>query len=315
MQSLISAIIHSLEITAPVFVVIFLGWLFYRRKLINDDFVNTASQLVFKITLPLLIFLNIIKSDLSGVFDSKILIYALIITFIAFLFLVWRAKFISAIEDKGVFIQGAFRGNLAIMGMALINNQFGQVGIAKAALLLAVLIVEYNILSVIALSLWRKGAKPSFVKIAKDMFSNPLVISVIAALLSYELNIKFPDWILNTGSYFANMTLPLALLCIGASLKFYTLIHLDRTTSLASVYKVLILPIIMSFGAYLIGFRNMDLAILFIFFGAPSATVSFVMAKVMQGNAFMAANIVALTTLMSVFSISLGLFFLELFNL
>lgn len=315
MQELISVILHSLEITAPVFVVIFLGWFFYKRKLINDDFINTASQLVFKITLPLLIFLNIINSDLSGVLDSKILIYCISITFIAFLFLLWRAKFIQAIEDKGVFVQGAFRGNLAIMGMALINNQFGQIGIAKAALLLAVLIVEYNILSVIALSLWRKDSKPSFIKIIKDMFSNPLVIAVIAALISYELNIKFPKWILNTGNYFANMTLPLALLCIGASLKFHSLIHLDKSTSLSSIYKVLILPLFMTFGAFLIGFKQMDLAILFIFFGAPSATVSFVMAKAMQGNAFMAANIVALTTLISVFSISIGIFLLEFFKL
>lgn len=315
MQELISVFFHSLEITAPVFVVIFLGWLFYKRKLINDEFVDVGSQLVFNITLPLLIFLNILQSDLHGLLDSKILIYALIVTFLAFLFLLWRSRSIDALEDKGVFVQGAFRGNLAIMGMALINNQFGQVGIAKAGLLLAVLIVEYNILAVIALSLWNKGNSPSFKKLIVNMLTNPLVIAVIAALLAYELNIKFPTWLLKTGSYFANMTLPLALLCIGASLKFTSLIHLDKTTSMAAIYKLLILPLIMSLGAFLLGFKGMDLAIMFIFFGAPSATVSFIMAKAMGANAFMAANIVALTTLASVFSLSLGIFLLEFFQL
>lgn len=315
MQDFISVVLHSLEITAPVFLVIFLGWFFYKRNLINNDFVDTGSQLVFNITLPLLIFLNIMKSDLSGVLDTSILIYALAATFVAFLFLLWRAKKVKASEDKGVFVQGGFRGNLAIMGLALIGNQFGDVGIAKAGLLLAVLIVLYNILSVIALSLWRDGVKPSALKVLKNMFTNPLVIAVIAALISYKLNIEYPRWILNTGSYFANMTLPLALLCIGASLKFKALIHLDKNTIASALYKILILPFFMTLGAFLLGFRNIDLAILFIFFGAPSATVSFVMAKTMGGNSFMAANLVALTTIFSVLSLSVGIFILKFFQL
>ena len=58
------------------------------------------------------------------------------------------------------------------------------------------------------------------------------------------------------------MTLPLALLCTGASLDFHTLkLELGKTL-LATGSKLVLIPLVFTAGAWWYGFRGMDLGIL-----------------------------------------------------
>ena len=51
---------ETLAITAPVFAMLFLGLLLKRVGWINDNFIHTASALVFNVTMPALLFLGIV---------------------------------------------------------------------------------------------------------------------------------------------------------------------------------------------------------------------------------------------------------------
>ena len=71
----------------------------------------------------------------------------------------------------------------------------------------------------------------------------------------------------------------------------------------------------MTYGAFLFGFRGYDLGILFILFACPTAIASFIMAEAMGSNSKLAANILLMTTLVSLVTITLGLFVLKEYNL
>ncbi len=58
----------------------------------------------------------------------------------------------SGSNDKGVVIQGSYRANTAIIGLAYVANAYGETGIALAAIYVAPMTILYNILAVIALS-------------------------------------------------------------------------------------------------------------------------------------------------------------------
>ncbi len=110
------------------------------------------------------------------------------------------------------------------------------------------------------------------------------------------------------------MVLPLALICIGGALDLSQLKRVDAATLSATLWKLVISPLLACGIAIGLGVRGENLAILFVLAASPSATVSFVMVQAMKGNAVLAANIVVQTTLWSLLSVTLGLWLLEILN-
>ncbi|HEX9253189.1 MAG TPA: AEC family transporter, partial [Ignavibacteriaceae bacterium] len=111
------------------------------------------------------------------------------------------------------------------------------------------------------------------------------------------------------------LALPLALVGIGGSLNTENLKRASNLAISSSIIKIVIIPLVLTVGALLLGYRNDDLGIVFIVFAAPTAIASFVMADVMGANSRLAGNIIMITTLGSVFTISIGILLLKSFNL
>ncbi|WP_114416347.1 AEC family transporter [Marinospirillum perlucidum] len=310
-----STLVFTLEVTAPVFLLVFLGLFLVRIGLLTDEFNRVASRLVFTVTLPLLVFLSLSKTNFHEVFLPELLVYVAGVTLLGFFWLVWRARRLQDPADRGVFVQGGFRGNLGILGLALAANQYGEPGVALASLLLALLIVEYNLLSVVALSLWREEAGINWLRMLMDMLRNPLILAVCLALPFSLWELELPSVLLKTADYLASMTLPLALLCIGAALNLKALKATSQAALASTAYKLVLLPLPMLAGAWLLGYEGLTLGVLFLVFSCPTAAASYVMARAMGGNAALAANIVALTTLLGTLSISLGVFVLHFIGL
>ncbi len=57
------SLLFMLETTLPVFILVLLGLLLRRRHVIDDAFIATSSRLVFTITLPVLMFMAVARSD------------------------------------------------------------------------------------------------------------------------------------------------------------------------------------------------------------------------------------------------------------
>lgn len=316
MNLYIETLLFTGNIVAPIFFIVFLGYLLKRLRVIDDAFVSTASRLVFTVALPALVFMSISRMDFHAVFNPMLLGYFVISTLLAFA-LLWHlsARFIHTPEDLGVFIQGAFRGNFGIVGLAVCFNMFGNSGLAQASLLLACVIPLYNILSVLALSLpMQREAGLRITKLLTDIASNPLIIAVVLALPCSYFGWGLPAVGTKIGNYFANLTLPLALLAIGGSLNLKSLRDSSRQAGWATLTKLILMPALLTGGAWLYGFRAQEIGVLFVLFGCPTAAASFVMAKAMRGNAQLAANIILTTTLGSVFTLSGGIYLLRIWT-
>ena len=64
-QSLLASLSFSLSITGPICLVLVMGIVLRRLRLLGDTFTEAASKLVFKVTLPALLFISIVKTDFS----------------------------------------------------------------------------------------------------------------------------------------------------------------------------------------------------------------------------------------------------------
>ncbi|MDY7561883.1 AEC family transporter [Pseudomonas sp. 10B1] len=303
--------LETLNITAPVFAMLFLGVALKRVGWINDSFIHTASALVFNVTMPALLFLGIIHADLSAALKPALLGYFFIATLVSFGFAwgwaIWRCPY----EDRGIFTQGAFRGNNGVIGLALAGSLYGDYGISLGAILAALVILLYNTLSTIVLAVYSPVIKSDPWSVLKSVLCNPLIISVLVAAPFAYFKIGLPSWLQTSGEYLAQMTLPLALICIGGTLSLVALRKSGDLAISASTVKMIWLPVLSTLGAWLWGFRGAELGILFLYFGSPTASVSFVMARAANGNHELAAAIIVITTLAAAITTNIGIFILQ----
>ena len=310
-------IIYTGNIVAPVFLMVALGYFIRRINIINENFVEITSKFVFSISLPALIFMMIFKINLSEAIDLNQIGYIYFGTIVAFV-VIWFTSipFIKKGKDRSVFIQGAFRSNFAIVGFAIISKMFGYEALGKASIILAFILPLYNVLAVIALTVpMRKEKKLNLKDTLLEILLNPLIIAVIVALPFSYFKIQLPSMIEITGTFLADVALPLALIGIGGSLNFSSIKKASSLAFSSAFIKLIIVPFALTLGAYYYGFRDVDLGLVFILFACPTAIVSFIMAEAMGANSKLAGNIVLISTVASVFTIAAGIVILKEFAL
>ena len=303
----------ALSVTGPIFLVVFLGIILKYTDMISDAFIQGASKIVFNVAIPALLFINIARVELTTILNFPLLIFASVATFIIFMLLSFLAPaVVDNVRDRGVFIQGSMRANLGVVGLALCANSYGAEGLAIASVLMAVLTILYNILSLYTLNRSLIEGQGSIIRVTcLSIMRNPIIISIFCALPFAYWQIHLAPVMLTTVGYFSQMALPLALLCIGGSLSLKGLMGSLSVPLVATLFKLILIPVVMVGAAYYAGFRGADLGILFMMVGSPTATVSFIVVRALNGNGQLAANIVVLTTLCSLVTLSLGLVFLK----
>ncbi|HYQ39103.1 MAG TPA: AEC family transporter [Pseudomonas sp.] len=308
---MLSLFLQTLNVTLPVFSMLFLGVLLKRLGQIDAGFIHTATALVFNVTMPVMLFLAILHADLRTALQPAVLGYFVLATLAGFL-LVWAwALWRCPRAERGVYVQGAFRGNNGIVGLALATSLYGDYGLSLGGVLSGVVILTYNSLAVLVLEFYNPNGKATPWSILKGILRNPLILGVLAAIPFAYWQIRLPAWLATSGEYLAQLTLPLALICIGGTLSLASLRASSGLALSSSLMKVLWLPSLATLGAWLWGFRHAELGILFLFFGSPTAAASFVMARAAGANHELAAAIIVITTLLVVVTTNLGLFVLQ----
>ncbi|MGI9282321.1 MAG: AEC family transporter [Endozoicomonas sp.] len=311
---LLETLLFTAEVTLPVCVMLLAGILFKKKGVIDDHFISVSSRLVFNFALPAVIFLSLSNLDRSAGLDPMLIGLAFSGSLAGFL-LAWvvSLRVTEKREDRGVFIQGAARGNLAIIGLALVANMYGDPGVALMSLMMAFIIPLFNVCSVVVLGIYsqQSGASLSVRGMILDLVRNPLIIAVVLGVLVSLSGVGIPLVVDKVGRYFAQISLPLALLGIGGTLSIQALKETSLASLWASLLKVVWLPLIVVPLAWGMGYDGMELSVIFLLFSCPTAVASFVMAKAFNGNAPLAANIIVLTTLGSLPVVSVGIFFMR----
>ncbi|MBA6222652.1 AEC family transporter [Colwellia sp. MB02u-18] len=306
-QDFFSLLHVALSVTAPIFLIISLGILLTYIKFINQEFIRIASKLIFNIGLPIMLFTSTSTQDFSQLINISHIVLMLLTTLIVFFASNFTAyKYIENKQDKGVFVQGAFRGNLIIIGLAFCVSAYPEQGIAIATLPTAIIIITYNLLSIYTLNASLHHEKFSIKKNLQDIIKNPLIIGITTGLFFNLINFPIPSIIIQTNHYLTQMTLPLALIAIGGSLNFLQLQQNIYPAMMASVWKVILSPIIFIILILIWPIDPIATGVLFLLIASPTATASFIMVKAMQGNSDLAAKIIIVSTLLSLFTVTLG---------
>ena len=309
---MIDAIVFAITIVLPNLALMWLGFFMQRRGEASQTFIDQASSFVFNYCLPCLLFFSVVDSDVDYSKQITLIVAGILVTFILFIGAEIYAKyFVSKPADQGVFVQGIFRSNMAIIGLATVANAYGERGLSIGAVYMGVVTILFNILAVITLSRVSKSVDDTWLSrstmIIKKLFTNPLIIALVAAFV-YKASPLPPitGVIHTTGDLLAAVALPLALICAGASIDLKSMLHPSGLSMQASIGRIIVAPLIAIAIGLGFGLSGVHMGVLFLMAASPTAAASYVMAKAMGGNDVLAANILAFTTVVGMFGMAIG---------
>ena len=314
---MLSNLTYSINAVVPIFILVILGYLLKRFRFITEEFCDVAERVVFKIALPIMLFLEVAKSSMEVIGDMRLIWFCLITVTSAFLLMTLFAAFcIRDSSKRGAFVQGMCRSNFAILGVPLAENMFGSTGTQMIAIVMPFVILMFNSYSVIILSLFSSDAehklsKKSVLGILKNIVTNPLIIGVVLGLPFMLFDWELPVIANKSLTYLNNLCTPLALMSLGANFKPANMKGRVGYAVAAALGKTVLLPGIMVTLAAVLGFRGAPLGVVLILFGAPTAVSSYIMAKKMKNDGELAAQILLLTTLLCIVTIFIGIFILK----
>lgn len=310
--------IYSLNATVPVFAVMIIGNLLKRIGIIDEHFAAVADKFVFKVCLPCLVFVDLAATDIRHHFDMAYVGFCFGATLISILSVWVSAKlFLRDKASVGAFVQGAYRSSAAILGVAFIQNIYGDSGMAPLMIIGSVPL--YNIFAVIVLTFESRRQetvvhsqiRTAFVNILK----NPIIIGIVLGLLASLINLPLPNMVSKTINNLATMASPLALISIGASFEGRKAMAKIKPTLAASFLKLIGWAAIFLPLAVLCGFRDQKLIAIVIMLASPCTPTAYIMAKNMEGDDILASSIVVTTTLLSSVTLTFWIFLMRLLAL
>jgi predicted permease len=294
------------------------GYGLRKLKITDAPSLNVMNKLVFRVFLPLLLFLNIYSLEPEEALNHEN-ITLLIITALSVLATVLLSHMILSrtVKDRkkcSVMIQGIFRSNLVLFGIPIATSIYGENRIGIVSLLAAFIVPLFNVLAVTVLEFYR-GGKVSLKRVLFSIFKNPLIIASIFAFLLLMLRISIPDIILSPFSSMSKVATPLAFIVLGGTFKFDRLAANVKHLSVVVLGKLILFPGIVFTIAILLGFRNEALVALIGAISSPTAVSSFTMALEMEADGELAGQIVVITSIVCILTIFLWVLILRTLQL
>jgi predicted permease len=286
----------------PIFTVIVLGWFARQKGFVPPEFLGPANRLVFYIAIPAMVFGAIAGSSLKTEFNPQVLGVTLAAIILSF-GLTWLVGKMIRLPSRrsGTFVQNAFHGNLGYIGLAVAYYFLGSDGFASAGILMGFIMILQNFLSVFVLQFYADATPSSHSprRIISKIVGNPVILSAISGIAFALTGAALPVIVVRTLDIISGMSLPLALLLIGASLSFDLIKSRFHHLLLTNFIKLMVLPCL-GFMLYSLWKIPPDLYVPgLILLASPSATISYVMAREMNGDPEFAVAAISSSTLLS----------------
>ena len=288
--------IFSLNATMPVVRVMVVGYL---------------------LALPVRLFRDMAQTDLYADFNLSFVLYCAGITSVMFLGVWFLAS--KLIQDKtlvGAFSQAAVRGSAAVLGIAFVENIYGDAGLTPLMIVAAVPL--FNIYSVVILTFSANGGQHGWEAMKKaciNVLKNPIILGILAGLPFSLLQITIPTIPLKAIDSVAATATPIALLVVGAGFEGTKALAKIKPTVIASAVKLVVLPAVFLPLAIALGFTGAEMVAVLIMLGSPATVSCYIMAKNMDNDGELSTSIIVLTTLLSSITLTGWIFVLRLMRM
>ena len=308
-------LVFSLKATMPVFLLMVVGYVLRITKIMDESFADKLNGFVFKIALPVLLFEDLATVDFQTAWNGRFVLFCFAATLLSVAVAALVSLLLKKREERGEFIQAAYRSSAGILGLAFIQNIYGTAGMAPMMIIGSVPL--YNIFAVIVLSVFapgeRKGSADGRLmkKTVVGILKNPILIGVILGLVWSALRIPMPSILGSVVSKVGATATPLGLIAMGACFDPKKAGESGKAAVLASFIKLIGFGIVFLPAAASMGFRNQELVAILVMLCSATTVSCYVMARNMGHRGTLTASAVMLTTFFAAFTLTGWIFVLR----
>ena len=310
-------LLFSAGATMPIFLTMAAGILFRKMGLIDEAFSAKMNTFVFKVALPVLLFEDLSTAAFAEVWNLKFVLFCFFVTAVCILILTGVSFLLVKKEYRAEFVQGSYRSSAALLGIAFIQNIYGNSGMAP--LMIVATVPLYNVAAVLILSLMnpkqerldKAALKKAFVGVCK----NPIIWGILLGFFWSLLGLHMPSVLDKTLHNIAVLATPMGLMSMGASFEGRKALSGIRLTMTASAIKLVGLAAIGLPVAVWCGFAGEMLIAILVMLGSATTVSCYIMAKNMDCEGTLTASIIMVTTLFSAFTLTMWLYVLKTLGL
>ena len=299
----------TLEIVAPIFLIVLVGYLARRFGLAKENWVHLLNRFVYFVSLPALIIASFWNVNWRAVGLGSALAwnFGLMVFFAVLVVVILKFLKISK-EMRASIFMSLIVGNTVYMGFPLVGRTV-DAGQYDAVVAVATLQLVLGLLfSVFAIEFWVIRSKKLKIYV-DDLLASPLIISLVVGLI-----LGFLGWQDKTASTIKSAftmlgatASPLALFGLGAFMHGKFMKFHARASWLVSIFKIVIIPALAFFVLRKLGLPHYVVDVSALLFAMPVAVTTFVLSEKYDLEKHFNASVIVLSTALSVIVIPIFL--------
>lgn len=274
-----------LEVTLPVFGLVFLGWIAARRRILSEAAVDGVNAFVFWFALPAMLFRAVSALPVSKIADSRFLLAYLAAAIVMFGISRALAATLSADPSERTGLAFAStHGNIGYLGLPLLA-QLGDTD--RLPGMVMAMIVDILVVIVAAIVLFELGRRtdaagaPLSARLRGalgGLLRTPLILGIAAGLVLSASGLALPAPATTFVGLLAAAAGPCALFAIGASLGGRPA-TLDAPVAGLMVLKLVVHPALVAIAMFGFGVDPQLAAIGILAAALPTASNTFILAQ------------------------------------
>jgi predicted permease len=271
--------------------------------LLTERRTELLTSLVFTIALPALIFRSTYNRPLREIISPALLagFWVVILLTVGMGWIVHRR--LESADRRSVSVVQSYHSNMGFLGLPLVAATMGSDATAVASVILGIGAVTHVPVTVFLL-VRINGSDASLLGECKKLLTNPVLIALTAGITASVLSLSAPETLIQALGVPAELALPVALLCIGATLDTdLPLSDVQETVSVVGL-KVLWMPALAWLVYSSLSVDATALGAAVVMFGAPTAVSTYVYTTELGGDAAFASLNVFISTVVSVGTLS-----------
>jgi len=270
-----------LDIVAPVFIIIGLGYVAATRGFIDEAGFRGLTGFIFNLAIPALLFVGGTSGQTGGGPAAFAYFAAALVLFGVSLGL-GMARLRMPMGEAGLFALNCTYGNAVMMGIPLVAATFGQAGlpilIAIIALHSMILLTLATVVAEIGLhrhAPWRRILSATVAGVVR----NPIVATVFVALAWRLLDLPVPGVARRTMEMLGAATPAVALFCLGGSLAGFRVGSAWGEVAWATILKLAALPLMVWGACLLFGLSPIETGVAVMTAALPTGANAFMLAR------------------------------------
>ena len=294
----------------PVFLLIVLGFILKRTLMRLDTQWHGLERLTYYVLFPVLLVQTLVKADLTKVPVAGVggaLLFSVLL--MSLLCLALRPLLTRFSVDGPAFtsiFQGATRWQTYV-ALAVSGSLFGDLGLALASVAMVAIIPLVNVFSVSVLAHYASPEKRSPGSIVMTVACNPLIWGCAIGLALNVAHIPLPKLWHEVADPLGRSSLAIGLLVTGAGLHLEGMFRPSLAASVAVFLKLVLMPVIAVSLALNFGLSGSSLAIVTACSAVPTSSSAYVLARQMNGDAPLLAQIITLQTILAAITMPIAI--------